>query len=106
MKFSETNLANFGLKNKYNALDNNQKARFRNFKNRYLARISYQNIYNQLMREKEHNYTPTEKRNIHHFIKTQYLSARQAHNKIIGMRESAKKFVPIPGFGRSYMQNR
>jgi len=103
MKFSETNLANSGLKNEYNALNNNQKARFRNFKNRYMW-VSYKNIYNQITREKEHNYKPTEKRNINHFIKTQHLSARQAHNKIIRMRESAKKFVPIPGFGRSYQK--
>jgi predicted enzyme involved in methoxymalonyl-ACP biosynthesis len=104
MKFSETNLAKSGLKNEYNALNNNQKARFRNFKNRYMW--GYKNIYNQLMREKEHNYNQYEKGNVHHFIKTHHLSVRQAHNKIMSMRESAKKFVPIPGFGQSYMQNR
>jgi len=99
MKFSETNLVNSGLKNKYNALDNNQKARFRNFRNRFMARISYQNIYNQIMREKEHKYTPSEKRFINHYMKTQYMSAKQAHDKTLRIRQEDKNFVPIRGFG-------
>jgi hypothetical protein len=94
MKFSETNLANSGLKNKYNTLDNNQKARFRNFRNRFMARISYQNIYNQIMREKEHKYTPSEKSLVHHFMKTQNMTAIQAHNKILKLRKPVVAVFP------------
>lgn len=97
----KVNLSENSTKKQYNALNNTQKARFRNFKNRYPGK-SHKNIYNQIMREKEHSYTPSEKGNIHHLLNTnQAFSLKQAHNKILKMRE------PTPGFGaHSYFENR
>jgi len=96
------------MKNKYNKLNSTQQNRFRNFRSRFPSKyqISNQEIYNQLVREIEHNYTSNEKGNVHHFMKTQNKSAKQAHNKILRHRESRKTFVPIPDFGKHYAMNR
>ena len=72
---------------KNNNLTANQKARFNNFKKRYAYGITPNQIYNQLKREKEHSYTPNEKSLVHHFMKTQNMTAIQAHNKIIKLRK-------------------
>ena len=84
---------------KNNNLTNNQKARFNNFKKRYGYGITPNQIFNQLKREKEHKYTPSEKRFINHYMKTQYMSAKQAHDKTLRIRQEDKNFVPIRGFG-------
>jgi|694.fasta_scaffold04125_24 hypothetical protein len=84
-------------------LTNNQKARFNNFKKRYGYGITPNQIYNQLKREKEHSYTPKEKSLVHHFMKTQNMTAIQAHNKILNLR---KPVVAVFGnAGRAYTHN-
>jgi len=39
-------------------------------------------------------------------MKTQYMSAKQAHDKTLRIRQEDKNFVPIRGFGKHYMKNR
>lgn len=85
----------------------NEKARFNNFKKRYAYGITPNQIYNQLKREKEHKYTPSEKGNIHSYMKrVNVMSLNNAHNKTMRLRAISSGKGVFGNASRTYMHNR